>query len=979
MALRETEVGLLRRELFYLALTIFFTVVSPVVASAFTFVLYALTGEEGQVLTPSTTFTSVFLFAALRFPINYAGKFMGKAAQGFQACHRFGVFFARDSLDDWGDDEGNDAFSDDGESAEATVAARPRLVLSDGQSGRDDEEALVDVDASFRVGAPGFASGFALRDVKLTVRRSEILCVVGPVASGKSTLVRGLIGELLPMPGAPRTRCDVGRGVSYAAQVPFILNATVRDNVLFGTPYDEVRYRRVLEACCLVPDVASFHHGDLTEIGERGVTLSGGQKQRLSLARVAYSDPDVAILDDPLSALDAGTGRKVFERLFRPAGGGGLFANTAVVLVTHASHFLHRVDTVLVLSNGRSVFVGSWEELADHHPSDPSEADALEAIKNSVQEDRSEEDGPPSELPGPNVDGKGSGNAPKGDDEEDGRIMSVEERKFGLSQTSTWLAWFSYAGGPLFFFIIVITNAYERFMYVATEWWLAIWTQGITESTYYFGKTYLPQIAGLEAQRAYIETYMYILLIQCVMTIFRINWMIQGGARCAARLFKTMLSRVLYAPMSYFDTTPIGRVMNRKSAVDLQRLDATSRSPVQAQLAEAIDGTSTMRVFGMSSHFSNVFRAALDENSGMMMNFMAAHRWLAVRIQMLGACSVFFSIAFVANFNDILNIDPGIGAILIIWSANFNIALSFFVQGISESEASMTSLERVLAMTEIPQEEDESRRAAAKAVDKSWPRSGDLTFDGVNLSYNAGLPLSLEGLTFTVKSGQRCGIVGRTGAGKSTLAAALFRLVELESGRILFDGVDISKIRLADVRGRRNGMTIIPQEPVLLPGTLKQCLDPFEDFTDDEVSEALQAVRGVSRGLGDILEIVEEGGRNFSVGERQLICLGRAMLARPRLLFLDEATASVDGDTDAHIQRMLRSRFDGTTLLTIAHRLNTIMDYDVILVVDKGKAAEFGTPAELLERKDSIFSELVESTGKESALALRSMVSKQPP
>jgi len=488
---------------------------------------------------------------------------------------------------------------------------------------------------------------------------------------------------------------------------------------------------------------------------------------------------------------------------------------------------------------------------------------------------------------------------------------------------------------------------------------------------------------------------------------------------------------VLYAPMSYFDTQPIGRLMNRftydtetldvtlvmnmtmlmtslgwiftgiilqsiilpwqlfailfivimywiivlhyrKSAVDLQRLDATSRSPVQAQLAEAIDGTSTMRVFGKTSYFSNVFRMALDENSGMMMNFMAAHRWLAVRIQMLGACSVLFSVAFVACFNDVLNLDPGIAAILIIWSANFTISLSFFVQGISESEASMTSLERVLAMTEIPQEESHKRQP--EPVDPSWPSRGDLTFDNVNLRYRPGLPLSLDGLTFTLKSGQRCGVVGRTGAGKSTLAAALFRLVELESGKILFDGVDISKITLANVRGRQNGMTIIPQEPVLLPGTLKQCLDPFGDYTDEQVMEALHSVRGASRGLSNINAIVEEGGRNFSVGERQLICLGRAMLAQPKLLFLDEATASVDGETDAHIQKMIRSRFDGATLLTIAHRLNTIMDYDVILCVDKGTAAEFGTPAELLSNKDGIFSQLVESTGKESAVALRSMV-----
>lgn len=1097
LGMRRMEVSMLRRELFFLALTIFATVVSPVIASGFTFITYVRVSED-NILTPSMTFTSLFLFAALRFPINYAGKFMGKAAQGFQACHRFSLFFARDSLDDWVDARSDGLASRDGGGTAVVGATNnnsaPGGSSSDGVSAleagegsafnvkpapmegggcnntctgniqegatvsmstiNDTSPPLIDVKANFSVGTPGSTSSFTLSDIDLRVHRSEIMCVVGPVASGKSTLVQGLIGELIPLPNRQGDfRCKVDGRISYAAQVPFILNATVRDNILFGTPYDAERYGRVLEACCLNSDLMTFHYGDMTEIGERGVTLSGGQKQRLSLARVAYSMPDVAILDDPLSALDAGTGRMVFEKLFRPSGGDGLFANTAVVLVTHASHILNQVDSMMVLVNGNSAFVGSWGELVDCQPSDPNEADAIESIRTSVQEDHSDEGGgeqhssaaefsPAQVVPAVKDERKAlvdhsvkvtdkSSNSGDDDDSEDGKIMSVEERKYGLSQLSTWLAWFSHAGGPFFFFIIVIAMALDRFMYVATEWWLAIWTRGAFEPVYQLGKGYAAQTSGMEAQMAYIETYLWILLISCTTTLLRVNWIVQGGARCASRLFVSMLKRVLYAPMSYFDTTPVGRIMNRftydtetldvtlvmnmtmlmtslgwiftgiilqsiilpwqllvvffivvvywvlllhyrKSAVDLQRLDATSRSPVQAQLAEAIDGTSTMRVFGKTSYFSNVFRKSLDENSAMMMNFMAAHRWLSVRIQMLGACAVLFSVAFVASFNDILNLDPGIAAILIIWSANFTISLSFFVQGVSESEASMTSLERVLAMTDIPQEEDASR--VPEPVDPSWPSSGDLTFDNVDLRYRPGLPLSLDGLTFTLKSGQRCGVVGRTGAGKSTLAAALFRLVELESGSILLDGVDVSKISLSNVRGRPNGMTIIPQEPVLLPGTLKQCLDPFGDYTDKEVAEALLSVRGASRGLSDINESVEEGGRNFSVGERQLICLGRAMLAKPKLLFLDEATASVDGETDSHIQRMLRSRFVDTTLLTIAHRLNTIMDYDVILVVDKGKAAEFGTPAELLAIENSIFSQLVESTGKESSVALRSMV-----
>ncbi|KAL3799546.1 hypothetical protein HJC23_008673 [Cyclotella cryptica] len=1042
MDVRTQEVHFLRTELFYLSLTLFATVVSPVLATVLTFITYTLIDED-NIMTTSLTFTSLFLFAALRFPINYAGKFMGKAAQGFQACHRFSVFFARESMRDGGlmPALGSGVvtpFQDtcDTTSASASTEERYRYVPKHVMDvKRDSLSPLINVNASFCVGDSPEAS-FTVSDVSMTVRRSHIMCVVGPVASGKSTLVQGLIGEILPLPTKSQDPVfEVNGKVSYASQVPFILNATVRDNILFGEPFVKERYDRVLEACCLEADIAQFHSGDMTEIGERGVTMSGGQKQRLSLARVAYSQPDVAILDDPLSALDAGTGKKVFERLFKPHGT-GLFSNTAVVLVTHASHFLNRVDSILVLVNGKSVFVGEWGDLASCHPTDPNELDAIESIRSSVQEDHSgdshgDDNNSSSKVDESSPDSTVHAKLRTESDSEKGRIMTVEERKFGLSQMSTWISWFSYAGGWMFFIGVVVTMIMDRYFYVAIELWLAVWTQGADEPVYKLGRWYSPQTDGLNAQIEYIVTLLIIITISMVSTLLRTNWLIQGGARSASRLFSAMLSRLLYAPMDFFDTTPVGRLMNRftydtetldvtltmnmtvlmtslgwiltgvilmaiilpwqlvpimfvsvaywtlvlhyrKSAVDLQRLDATSRSPVQAQLGEVIDGTSTIRTFGKSLYFSSLFRKALNENSGMMMNFMAAHRWLSVRIQLLGACTVLFAVAFVASFNDILQISPGIAAILIVWSANFTIALSFFVQGISESEASMTSLERAIAMTEISQEE--SRLLECMPVDAAWPSKGDISFEEVRLRYRPGLPLSLDGLSFCLKSGQRCGVVGRTGAGKSTLAAALFRLVELEGGKITLDGVNLSKIRLADVRGRRNGMAIIPQEPVLFPGTLKRCLDPFGDFSDEEVMDALNAVRGASRGLSNLETVVEEGGRNFSVGERQLICLGRAMLAKPKLLFLDEATASVDGETDALIQKMLRSRFVGTTLITIAHRLNTIMDYDCILVMSDGKAAEFGTPAELLSNDDGIFSELVESTGKESSAALRSIV-----
>jgi len=698
MNYRRMEMKFLRRELFYLAMTFVSTVLSPVLASSFTFIAYVLV-DDSNILTASMTFTSLFLFAALRFPINYGGKLMGKAAQGFQACQRFGYFFERDSVVGWfnssnaDDKRGN--HSRDRTDVESALPAMPALKacmvgesitkvapITDATNhdnnlhitGKQTTSAevnvasspLIDVMASFTIGEPGSLSSFTLSNIEMSVHRSQIMCVVGPVAAGKSVLVQGLIGELLPSVEGniqnhhPKQqqhsysgRFNVLGKISYASQLPFILNATIRENILFGEPYDEDRYKRVIEACCLTPDIEMFHSKDLTEIGERGVTLSGGQKQRLSIARVAYSKPDVAVLDDPLSALDADTGRRVFENLFHPSGSGsGLFDGTAVVLVTHAFHILHMVDSILVLANGKCIFVGDWGNLADCHPKDRKEADVIESIRMSVQVANS--DGEMTSSPScaklsTAATDTGSHCYIKKQhlsNEDNGKIMSIEEREHGISQISTWLKWFEFSGGRFFVVVIFLAISFDRLMYVATEWWLAMWTQGAYHPVYAFGREFAAQSMG-DSQSEYITTYVIILVVACIATFIRTTWITQGGARCASRLFVLMLNQIIHAPMSYFDTTPIGRIMNRftydtetvdvtlvvnmtmlitssgwliagviiqaviipwllivllfimftywllvshyrKSAVDLQRLDAMSRSPVQAQLAEGL-------------------------------------------------------------------------------------------------------------------------------------------------------------------------------------------------------------------------------------------------------------------------------------------------------------------------------------------------------------------------------------------------------
>jgi ABC-type multidrug transport system fused ATPase/permease subunit len=367
----------------------------------------------------------------------------------------------------------------------------------------------------------------------------------------------------------------------------------------------------------------------------------------------------------------------------------------------------------------------------------------------------------------------------------------------------------------------------------------------------------------------------------------------------------------------------------RQSGPDLQRIDALSRSPLQSMVTECLEGSTSIRVFKQDSNFLDRFRGIADTNSSALLNFVTAQRWLGARMELLGSIVVLVSSVLVVCLNDSLDLEPGLVGLLIMWSSNFTITLNFLVDTFSETEAAITAIERVDAMADLPKEKSMDTDPDHEPP-SSWPAHGLLKFDNVSLRYREGLPLALNGLSFDIPAGKTCGVVGRTGAGKSSITVALFRLVEIEAGQILLDGVDLGDIGLSDVRGR--GMSIIPQDPFLAGATLRECLDPFGKHSDENIVEALKAVRlGSSNNVDDetlLSTKLEEGGSNYSVGERQLLNLARALLCQPKLLVLDEATASIDGETDAFIQRMLRTRFPNTTLVTIAHRLNTIMDYD---------------------------------------------------
>ena len=1021
---RHEELKYLSREMAIWATTLLMTVSSPLLATAACFTTYVLVDGGKNVLTASDTFGVLLLFAALRFPINFAGRLMGKASQALSAVRRISRFLDRPLRQDSIDDEREDSSCSGGSSRHC----------------RDDEEGTASLkkhplklsNAVFQVGSvvkdngvatpSGFS--FTISEFNFSLVKGEVLAVCGPVGAGKSTLINGILGEARAVGS---TEIVVNGQVAYVPQTPFIMNRSVRENILFGRSFDPDWYRRVLDACCLGPDLEQLGKtGDRTEIGERGVTLSGGQKQRIGLARAAYARAALVVLDDPFSALDAGTGREVFDRLI--AANDALLRGAAALLVTHAPHFItHRaVDRILLMVDGKNRFLGSWDGLAEYRPPDENTRRAVDHITSSVRESTLESKGQGKE-------GEGTLPSESGKPRDTGRLIQVETREQGLSSVRTWLLWFRRAGGVTFLFLQVFLMTIDRFAYVAVEFFLARWTSAVDGPITILGVSFPAQTDGYSAQAHYVKVYLAILFVSIFATFLRSEWAVTGGGRAARVVFDRMLASVLRAPMSYFETVPMGRILNRftydvdvidvtltqamstfmisiswyvagvvvqcsilpwnalaifpvsliywvlmlhyrKSGPDLQRIDALSRSPLQSMVTECLEGSTTIRVFRQGRNFVHDFREAVDTNSSALLNFVSAQRWLGVRIELCGSLVVLVPSILVVCLNDILDIEPGLIGLLIVWSSSFTITLNFLVDTFSDAEAAITAIERVDAMANLPTENEMEPDSNCRP-NSDWPERGLLEFVNVSLRYREGLPLALNNLSFKIPAGKMCGVVGRTGAGKSSISVALFRLVEIESGNILLDGVDLGKIGLDDVRGR--GMAIIPQDPFLAGATLRECLDPFDTYDDDAILEALRSIRLTDNSADDsgkiLLTKVEEGGSNYSVGERQLLNLARVLLSQPKVLVLDEATASIDGETDAFIQSMLRTRFPNTTLFTIAHRLNTIMDYDLTLVMDAGRAVEFGPPAELLDIKGGIFAELVDATGADNSRALRDM------
>uniref|UniRef100_A0A7N6ALG0 ABC-type glutathione-S-conjugate transporter n=1 Tax=Anabas testudineus TaxID=64144 RepID=A0A7N6ALG0_ANATE len=829
-----------------------------------------------------------------------------------------------------------------------------------------------------------------LKRINVRVPRGSLVAVVGHVGSGKSSLLSAMLGET-----EKRSGCVTVKGsVAYVPQQAWIQNATVQDNILFGREKLKTWYHRVLEACALLPDLDILPAGDATEIGEKGLNLSGGQKQRVSLARAVYRKADVYLLDDPLSAVDAHVGQHIFDKVFGPK---GVLRDKTRILVTHGMSFLPQADLILVLVDGEITESGSYQELLGRHG---AFADFIHTFANTERKESVPED---------------LGKLTEVDKANTGRVsrkmafdlISDCVNLFGSETINKYLIkavrlamykkYFKTIGLAIII-PIVFLYAFQQGASLAYNYWLSMWADdpivngtqidtdlkltvfgalGFVQGIAIFGTTVAISICGIIASRQlHMDLLMNVLrspmsFFECTPSgnllnrfakeIDAIDCMVPDGLKmmlsyvfklmevCIIVLMATPFAAVIILPLAFLYA--FVQSFYVATSCQLRRLEAVSRSPIYTHFNETVQGASVIRAFGEQSRFILQANDRVDFNQTSYFPRFVATRWLAVNLEFVGNGVVLA--AAILSVMGKSTLSPGIVGLAVSHSLQVTGILSWIVRSWTDVENNIVSVERVNEYADTAKEASWS--VDGSSLPLAWPQKGTIEFMDYGLQYRKGLELALKGITLHINEREKVGIVGRTGAGKSSLALGIFRILEAAKGKIFIDGVNIADIGLHDLRSR---ITIIPQDPVLFSGSLRMNLDPFDTYTDEEVWNSLELahLKTFVSNLPDKLNHeCSEGGENLSLGQRQLVCLARALLRKTKILVLDEATAAVDLETDTLIQSTIRTQFEDCTVLTIAHRLNTIMDYTRVIVMDRGHISEMDSPANLITQRGQFY------------------------
>ena len=884
---------------------------------------------------------------------------------------------------------------------------------------RTVEPGVVQIDGNFSWG-----DKLQLKDVSVAFPKGKLTMVVGQVGSGKSSLLHALLGD---MERDDKSRVAVGGRVAYAAQTAFVVNDTLRNNVLFGLPYEEEKYETALRASDLESDLKLLPGGDLTEIGERGINLSGGQKQRVALARCLYADADVVMLDDCLSAVDAHVGEHIFRQAIQ-----GVLADKTVILVSNQLPFLPSADYIVAIEDGMVREQGEYKQLMERgkefsklietfgvHADDEEQrkedaaadlAKEAELYKQKMLEREEEKRKMLSNSSGLKKSLSGDTDS---DRELAGRLV-LQEDTSESNYVDMSVYWKYITSGGVLRWVVsslsLVVCACAQYM---PGLWLGFWST----LAFGYGNDFYIGILGL---LSFCEMFFYFV---------GAGISVQHGTAASKTLHTAYVDKLGHARISFYDTTPTGRVLNRlskdmddvdvllsfqfhqyvrnwanllvlcaliayaspwllfaivplgvvfwaylrfyrRTSVRLQRIESITLSPIFQHFSETLPGLSTIRAFDLiDAECDRSFRY-INADSLAEFALRVVDNWLGIRLDLIVAvCTIVVCFVMIGLKDSVSAATAGYAINYVLASVN---VLSFFSQNLTQMETVMNAVERIDMFTKrIPLEapfDDPDNKPSPE-----WPQKGVIEFKEAEFCYREGLPPVLKNLTLEIEGGSKVGIVGRTGAGKSSILVVLLRMAELSHGSIVIDGVDISKIGLHDLRSR---VGIIPQEPTLFTGTIRTNLDPFAQYTNEDLWRVLrqaQLVEFVERDGGLEAPVTEDGG-NYSLGQRQLLCMARALLRRPKILLMDEATASVDMENDVLIQETVRKEFENSTVLTIAHRLHTVADSDVVMVLEKGKLAEMDKPEKLVAREQSHFKSLIQATGPSSSAHLMNFI-----
>ncbi|KAF9115455.1 hypothetical protein BGX27_007708 [Mortierella sp. AM989] len=1202
MEVRDQE---LRRFIRLYIINTFFTLLwfgSPILVTVVAFTSY--TKLEHKVLTAPVAFTSMIIFFILRSPLNILPGMITELLVAMVSIKRVEAFLSDEEIPRYSASTDETTSTKSAVQSPAVVSQQIRMTNTIGFTNATlkwHTWASATLLRNQGLSVPSSNTNvFTLRNLTINFPVGKLSLVCGATGSGKTSLLMGLLREMdlisgsidLPMATTKVVNPNTGYipgTLAYVSQYPWLQQASIRDNVLFGSPFEVERYQHVLEACALLPDIATFEHGDLTEIGENGITLSGGQKQRVALARAMYSRAQHLFFDDCLSAVDSHTARHLFENCLK----GSLMNGRTRILVTHHIRLCLRDATyVVLLKDGALALTGTPVKLI--------RSGLLSEIleRNGMMEEENSSSNPSTLAPehGINYKDPSLRNAvsPKLKNlREAKKLVDEEARSRGNVKLMVYNAYLKACGGAGFWIVLIFMLFVSKFLGILEFVWIKAWASNYDDPSMNRGLDYAIANIGILRRRGepdededepdldfFIGIYGLISLMTVFLTIVRMFWQFYGSLKASRSLYEELLVSIIHAPIRFFDTTPVGRIINRfskdfevidgqlislmvamflhifgiaavvfiiswvtpgflivfaliamayllvgayyiSSSRELKRLESVTKSPLYSHFGDTLVGVSTIRAFGVESRFMEEVLVKLDNHNAPFYFLWMCNRWLSIRVDFMGSM-----VTFVAGILILLNLeflDASWAGLSLAAAVNFMNLIYWLVRIYTETEMSLNSVERVNEYLDMPQEP--AAIIPGSRPPASWPFDGKIEINDLTMQYAPDLGPVLFNISINIRPREKIGIVGRTGSGKSTLALSLFRLMEPTAGSIVIDGIDISKIGLEDLRRR---LTIIPQDAVLFNGTIRSNLDPFQEHTDYEIWEALRRVHlvkargsrsgsasslppglnsafyqnhqstqhpslvqhpdealdmngyahprhhyhvhdhtfmnpdaiatnyengtycdpfhpaavipgspsmlpfasqcgyvhqqtesGMSTPLlsvnglrpNSLLPIdamspkvlcsslnheatesasearsinqsvlepinpfenldspVSDGGYNFSQGQRQLLCIARALLRESKVIVMDEATASVDFATDEKIQATIRNELGDSTLITVAHRLRTIMDYDRVLVLEQGRLLEFDSPINLITNPSSRFRDMVEKSGEVDAL-----------